>query len=288
MTYATGFLHHADTKKRQEDRANFARQLGFRRLGLFVYNDKGESDEEQKHRIWGILSGVKNQDIFVHQYPSGNSERYESLLLQEVRWKTGKLGIWIDDFEAFEDAPDGLRAHLDAADFYIVKDAVERERLATDKPVFTYEFSDIDIPIFENITTFAPKVLNAFDARDGVTHLQDDVFAEKQFTGYGLVDKVDNYVISKFLVRQLPLAIQKDLPEAAWIVRNQLGFAYRDQADLDHQLATITKTEYEAMMNQTKHFSGLVRDGFFTKKVLSQLEALEFLDIKKGIPQISF
>lgn len=74
------------------------KELGFREIGVFQYNDKNESKSSLIARFDGMLAGVELGDVIVFQSPSWNSVEWDTALLERTLIYDGlKRIIFIHD-----------------------------------------------------------------------------------------------------------------------------------------------------------------------------------------------
>ena len=74
------------------------RELGFRELGVFQYQDKNESKSSLISRFDGMLAGVEMGDVIIFQSPSWNSVEWDTAFLERTLIYDGlKRIIFIHD-----------------------------------------------------------------------------------------------------------------------------------------------------------------------------------------------
>lgn len=98
--------------------------------------------------------------------------------------------------------------------------------------------------------------------------------------GYGLVwhsgEFADEYYfllqpykLSTYLAAGIPVIMQKGLAPEKTIVENGLGFVVESLEEADSIVQTTTEEEYNKMVNRIAEFNFLIKDGWFTKKMLT-------------------
>ncbi|GFH43006.1 beta-1,6-galactofuranosyltransferase [Lactococcus hodotermopsidis] len=117
--------------------------------------------------------------------------------------------------------------------------------------------------------------------------------------GFGFLErdsrKTDDYAamsfhdkLSLFLSAGMPVIVYDDFAYAEFIVENKLGFAISQISEIDEKIAQIDEENYAEFLKNVSYFGELMRTGFFTGKLLQQLEGLDFFDLVEGRPQLGF
>lgn len=75
--------------------------------------------------------------------------------------------------------------------------------------------------------------------------------------------------LSLYLASGLPVIVHGSIPEADTIRRKNLGLAVDSLDEAVERIENMTKEQYSEMMRNAGEFGELIRDGFFTKKVLT-------------------
>lgn len=79
--------------------SDIAHQLGFKIMGIYVYDSKEESDDSLRVRHDGIIASISKGDIVFFQYPTGHSPRFEKKLVNRIRAYGGRIIIIIHDID---------------------------------------------------------------------------------------------------------------------------------------------------------------------------------------------
>lgn len=79
--------------------SDIAHQLGFRNMGIYVYDSKGESAESLSSRYDGIISGISPGDIIFFQHPTWNNLKFEEGLIRRIKAYGGRVIIVVHDLE---------------------------------------------------------------------------------------------------------------------------------------------------------------------------------------------
>lgn len=79
--------------------SDIAHQLGFRNMGIYVYDSKGESSESLSSRYDGIISSISPGDIIFFQHPTWNILKFEEGLIKRVKAYGGRVIIIVHDLE---------------------------------------------------------------------------------------------------------------------------------------------------------------------------------------------
>lgn len=80
--------------------AEIAHQLGFREMGIYYYNTRGESPEHRNVRLDGIIAGMQAGDIIICQFHTWNGLRFERALVDDMKAYRGRVIIFIHSLEA--------------------------------------------------------------------------------------------------------------------------------------------------------------------------------------------
>lgn len=97
--------------------------------------------------------------------------------------------------------------------------------------------------------------------------------------GYGLVwssEESNNYYkmlqpykVATYLNAGIPIIIQKGLVSEEIILKNRLGFAVETLEEADAIVQNTTEAEYNEMVKRIAEFNFLIKNGWFTKKLLT-------------------
>ena len=98
--------------------------------------------------------------------------------------------------------------------------------------------------------------------------------------GFGLVWSEDSYwreymklntsyKMSTYLAAGIPLIVNSDTPEAETINRKKIGIIANSLDEIQTKVMQITDEEYSELVNNVENFAKLIRNGYFTKKALT-------------------
>lgn len=97
--------------------------------------------------------------------------------------------------------------------------------------------------------------------------------------GYGLVwpsgeeneyyQLIQPYKVGSFLAAGIPVILQKGLAPEKTILDNGLGFVVESLEEADRIIQSTSEEEYNRMVQRISEFNTLVKDGWFTKKMLT-------------------
>lgn len=97
--------------------------------------------------------------------------------------------------------------------------------------------------------------------------------------GYGLVwpsaeadeyyHMLQPYKVGNFLAAGIPVIIKKGLAPEQVILKNGLGFAVESLEEADAIVQATGETEYNQMIQRISEFNKLIKNGWFTKKMLT-------------------
>lgn len=111
--------------------------------------------------------------------------------------------------------------------------------------------------------------------------------------GYGLVwpsaegdsryyQLVQPYKVGSYLAAGIPVIMQKGIGPEETILENGLGFVVDSLEEADHLIQSTTEDQYNQMVRRIADFNALVKDEWFTKKLLT--DSVMWLLNKKYTP----
>lgn len=112
--------------------------------------------------------------------------------------------------------------------------------------------------------------------------LPDDDILRSLTSGFGLVwsENIDNqleraysqrnisYKLSTYLAAGLPVIVNEGISNQKFITDNNLGIVLSSLSQIDQAIECMTEEQYQNMANHVKQVGYLIRQGYFTKKVL--------------------
>jgi hypothetical protein len=99
---------------------------------------------------------------------------------------------------------------------------------------------------------------------------EDDTWAAKYASFNG------PHKLSSYLAAGLPVIVESYMPTVDFIETHKLGFAITDISEIDGRIAAISEEDYRQMARNAKHFAHLLRTGYFTKRVMSEVAGYAF------------
>lgn len=87
-----------------------------------------------------------------------------------------------------------------------------------------------------------------------------------------------SYKFSTFLAANLPIIVQKGMTGSQFITTNKLGFSVESLEDVEQVVKNCTKLEYFEMQKRIEPIAQMLREGFFIKKLLIEVEDYLFLN----------
>ncbi|MBQ9700574.1 MAG: sugar transferase [Lachnospiraceae bacterium] len=132
----------------------------------------------------------------------------------------------------------------------------------------------LSVYTYENIST---EGLN-LDIRGRKNELE--LLTDLSRGGYGLVwssnqdtaqyyQLLQPYKVATFLAAGIPVIIQRGLSVEKIITDNGLGFVIDTLEEADAIVQSTTQEQYQSMISRIQEFNFLIREGWFTKKMLS-------------------
>lgn len=77
-----------------------------------------------------------------------------------------------------------------------------------------------------------------------------------------------NYKISAYLAAGIPVIVSNHIAEKETIVRKNLGFAVDSLNEAVDKVNKMSEAEYSEMVANVAIYSNLIREGYFTKRLL--------------------
>lgn len=148
-----------------------------------------------------------------------------------------------------------------------------------------------DIPL----EVFSPLVLDSHDNIKFKGWLHDDaLLSELNQGGFGLVwsENIENqaereysemnvsFKFSTYLAAGLPIVVNRGLSKQEFVEKHGIGFVASSLSEAIELIKYLSQEEYEKVQSQVHKISGLVREGFFTKKMLINIQNYLYLGEK--------
>lgn len=262
-------------------------------------------------QIYPITSGDEAEHVRYQAFIQALSQMATvgAVVLEYANYDHGRLDNVADGFIFFE-----------KFDFLVVPNDASLKRLRAlglKQPIFNMELADFKVdytparPYFEKKlfvldatedldekTKWLDTEVEAISSSEAVTSKEEDSFwnstlISKLDSGFGLALSESDIIrgdlqnpesLPAFMSAGLPVFVESRSPIAAFIEKNGLGFAVDNLAEIDNILNEMTPERYEELLENTLYAAQLVREGFFTKRVLTQLDALSFMDEGDDLP----
>jgi len=77
------------------------------------------------------------------------------------------------------------------------------------------------------------------------------------------------YKIGSFLASGIPVIMKKGLAPESVILNNRLGYVAESLEEADDIVQSVTEAEYNEMVNRIAEFNFLIKNGWFTRKMLT-------------------
>ena len=75
--------------------------------------------------------------------------------------------------------------------------------------------------------------------------------------------------LGTYLAAGLPVIVPNSIPEADTIRRKNLGLTVDSIGEAARQVEHMTESQYDQMVQDVDAFAGLIRNGYFAKKLLT-------------------
>ncbi|HET1252031.1 TPA: sugar transferase [Streptococcus pneumoniae] len=253
-----------------------ASQLGFREVGIYFYNIASDSPSEMNKRLDGIMASISIGDILVFQSPTWNGFEFDRLLFDKLKDMQVKIICFIHDVVPL----------MFDSNYYLMKDYM-----------YMYNLSDVLIVpsermktrlMEEGLTTKKILVQGMWDHPHDLSlytpafKKDEELLLELSKGGFGLVwgthqnDGESNqyytlnisHKVSTYLTAGIPVIVPSNLSTAKFIVDQGLGFMADSLEEVHAIVDKMNLQEYQEMTNRIKTFSYLLKEGYFTKKLL--------------------
>ena len=271
-----------------------ASQLGFREVGIYFYNIASDSPSEMNKRLDGIMASISIGDILVFQSPTWNGFEFDRVLFDKLKDMQVKIVCFIHDVVPlmFDSNYYLMKEYMymyNLSDVLIVPSERMKARLMeeglTTKKILVQGMWDhphdlsLYTPAFKKELFFAGS-LERFP--DLGWKKDEELLLELSKGGFGLVwgthqnDGESNqyytlnisHKVSTYLTAGIPVIVPSSLSTAKFIVDQGLGFVADSLEEVHEIVDKMNLQEYQEMTNRIKTFSYLLKEGYFTKKLL--------------------
>lgn len=76
---------------------DIATDLGYRELGIYAFDMRGDSESELSKRLDGIVAGLRHGDVVIFQTPTWNTTAFDERLMKKLRAYRIKIVLFIHD-----------------------------------------------------------------------------------------------------------------------------------------------------------------------------------------------
>lgn len=135
--------------------------------------------------------------------------------------------------------------------------------------------SPIQLNLYTSQTAELPETVQALAYRP-----DEQLLLEMSAGGFGLVWMDDHdkgyqglycpYKLGAFLAAGIPVIIQRGIANQEIIEKNGLGMVVDSLEEAMNRIEAMTAVDYQALVEQVRRFSPIVRQGFFTRKLLTE------------------
>ena len=283
-----------------------ASQLGFREVGIYFYNIASDSPSEMNKRLDGIMASISIGDILVFQSPTWNGFEFDRVLFDKLKDMQVKIICFIHDVVPLMFDSNYYLMNEYMYMYILVQGMWDHPHdLSLYTPAFKKELffagSLERFPDLQNWSQDTPLRVfsNKGEASSNARNISiegwkkdEELLLELSKGGFGLVwgthqnDGESNqyytlnisHKVSTYLTAGIPVIVPSSLSTAKFIVDQGLGFV-ADSLEEAHEIVDkINLQEYQEMINRIKTFSYLLKEGYFTKKLL--VDAIYHLGIE--------
>lgn len=325
ITRINGQARESTAQTAQHMVADIAHDLGFAEMGIYSYDESGESADSLRSRFDGIIAGMNRGDVVIFQSPSWHTIRYDKVLIDHIKLYGGRVIVFVQDFKSLMFVEnryllDEMVELLNEAEVLIAPSVQMIQYLQTHgirenmKFViqeiwdYTTQIPFREEPKFQKIIHFAGtpekfrfsnewnysvplKVYARENCLGSNTYSQGwmtstQLLLELSKGGFGLVWYGDEnwqqymrynctFKLSTYLASGIPVIVPRGISNQELIEKNHLGFVVDSIEEAVEKVEHMTEQEYAQYTHSVKEFAYLLRNGYFTKKVL--IEAVHTL-----------
>ena len=280
-----------------------ASQLGFREVGIYFYNIASDSPSEMNKRLDGIMASISIGDdklkdmqvkiiCFIHDVvPLMFDSNY--YLMKEYMYMYNLSDVLIVPSERMKDRL--IEEGLTTKKILIQGMWDHPHDLSLYTPSFKKElFFAGSLERFPDLQNWSQDTSlrvfsNKGEASSSARNLSiegwkkdEELLLELSKGGFGLVwgthqnDGESNqyytlnisHKVSTYLTAGIPVIVPSSLSTAKFIVDQGLGFVVDSLEEVNEIVDKMNPQEYQEMTNRIKTFSYLLKEGYFTKKLL--------------------
>lgn len=330
ITQLYGHWSGSTALKAQQIVTSIAKQEGYQKLLIPVYNVYGEDEHERVERIKVILAPVTSDDLIIVQVPSWNGIAFDEMFLKILRQHTEKVIIFIHDFVPmmFVSNEYLFERYVEAYNLaYVVivpsfKMGIElRKRGLLPKVIvqdiwdFTVKIDNLETPKLHHELKFIGNIERFPFAKKGIGNIplnvystikdevpqninykgwksDNDLMKDLSQGGFGLVWSEDteeqrerkysemntSFKLSTYLAAGIPVIVNKGLSKQEFIEKYKIGLVAETLEDVSQIVESVSPEEYAVMQENIKNISKMIRDGYFTRKLLVKIQEVIYLE----------
>ncbi|MEE3765656.1 nucleotide sugar synthetase-like protein [Streptococcus agalactiae] len=292
-TYITNLNGHSITSTAQIAQnmvTDIAVSLGFRELGIHSYPIGTDSPEEMSKRLDGICSGLRKNDIVIFQTPTWNTTTFDEKLFHKLKIFGVKIVIFIHDvvplmFDGNFYLMDRTIAYYNEADVLVAPSQAMVDKLQsyglTVKKILVQGMWDHPTNItlqavnHKKLVHFPgnPERFNFIKNWRTPTELHVYTDHNMQLPTTVVKEPYQSlycpYKLGAYIAAGIPVIIQKGIANQDIIEKNNLGFIIEKIDDISNIVESTTEEEYMEIVSDVRRFNPLVRQGYFTRKLLT-------------------
>ena len=279
----------------QNDVTKLAKQLGFNELSFYFYDIYSDSESEMSTRLDGIMASVGYGDVVIYQSPTWNGREFDQAFISKLKILQAKLITFIHDVPPlmFPSNYYLMPEYIDMynqSDVVIVpseqmRDKLVAEGLTVGKILVQERFPHlINWSYATPLEIFSPEEESNPEAnvsyRGWVS--RPELLLELSKGGLGLVwgveenpaDEPEYYGLNishksaTYLAAGIPVVVPSYLSNAELIRERGLGFVVDSLEEASRIVENLSQEEYQALVERVRKFSFLLKEGYFSKKVL--------------------
>ncbi len=285
--------------------AETAHQLGFREMGVYYYNANAEKPGERAVRFDGMIAGISAGDIVICQLHTWNGLRFERALVEHIKAYHGRIIVFIQSVEALMVKSSRFMLN-ETVELYnqaeaLIVPSIQMKQFLLDAGIragmkfiiqemwdCTTNLSFLKEPEFRREIHCAGMLPVLFQNRDcGVpvkqhnTAGQNELLMELSEGGFGLewyqdetahqyMGYSNSFSVSRYLAAGIPVIVPAGISCQKLIEENHLGLVVDSLDEAVKAVTDMGESEYREYVRHVGRFAPALRNGYYTKKCLTE------------------